>query len=126
MNRLFLLFSHKLTEEQIKDAKNKFGIQEFIYLPQNLQYIWSNIPAEATCINDTIYPIYDFLSQNISKGDYVLIQGEFGATYKLVNHIKLCGANAIYSTTKREAIEIATKDGVIKNSIFKHCTFRHY
>lgn len=126
MNRLFLLFSHKLTEEQVKDAQGKFGIQEFIYLPQNLQYVWSNIPAEANCINDIISPIYDFFSQNICKDDYVLIQGEFGATYKLVNHIKLLGANAIYSTTQRDVVETITPEGIVKNSIFRHCTFRHY
>jgi len=35
--KLFLLFSHKLTDEQIKDAKDNLGIDEFIYLLKDLQ-----------------------------------------------------------------------------------------
>jgi len=46
MMRLFLLFSHKLTLSQKEYAKNEFGIKDFIYLPTNLQQLFSNIPPE--------------------------------------------------------------------------------
>ena len=34
--KLILLFSHTLTEEQIREAEDKLGVDEFVYLPQEM------------------------------------------------------------------------------------------
>jgi len=44
--RMFLLFSHDITPTQREDARNTFGIVEFVELPNKLQFLWSNIPAD--------------------------------------------------------------------------------
>lgn len=84
MMRLFLLFSHKLTLSQKEYAKNEFGIKDFVYLPQDLQRQFSNIPPEIEDLSRYIKLFEDYLLQNMKKGDYVLIQGDFGMTCRLV------------------------------------------
>jgi len=124
--KMYLLFSHKLTEEQIKDAKINLGVREFIYLPENLQKIWSGIPPEIDCVSDYIRPIKEFLAQTSEKGDFVLIQGEFGAVVDMVKYCKKNGLIPVYSTTKRVSYEEKQGDKVIKKSVFNHVRFRRY
>ncbi len=40
MKKMFLLFSHKLTQTQKDDAIKTLGIDEFVYLPENLQQVF--------------------------------------------------------------------------------------
>jgi hypothetical protein len=123
--KMFLFFSHKLTSKQIEDATN-LGIKKFIYLPQNLQQLWSNVPPELEELNEYIKPFYKFLEKNSKKGDYVLIQGDFGLSCKLAAFSKEKDLIPVYSTTKRKSVEI-NKDGkIIKTSEFIHIRFRRY
>ena len=46
MKKMFLLFSHNLTQIQIDDAKNNLDIEKFVSLSQDLQELWSNIPSD--------------------------------------------------------------------------------
>ena len=46
MNKMYLLFSHKLTNEQIDDANTNLKVYDFVSLPETLQTLWSNIPPE--------------------------------------------------------------------------------
>jgi len=124
--KLFLVFSHSLTQKQEEDAKKSLKVDEFVSLPQELQKIFSNIPPEEKDISKYIFPIKEFLKKESQKGDYVLIQGDFGAVVDLVNFSKSIGLIPIYSTTKRESIEKIIDNKVIKQSVFKHILFRRY
>ena len=123
---MFLIFSHQLSKEQTIEAEVRFGIDKYIYLPENLQKIWSNIPPELQNISSYLEPIEKWLKTNVNVNDYVLIHGEFGSTYMMVNTTKTFGAYPIYSTTSRESVDTITKDGIQKQSIFKHCIYRFY
>ncbi|MEA2049701.1 MAG: CRISPR-associated protein Csx20 [Campylobacterota bacterium] len=106
MNRkMILLFSHKLCEEQIKYAKDEYNINKFVYLPKDLQYIWSNIDPDIENLHRVLEPIKEFLKTNISPSDFVLIQGDFGASFMMVNFVKDLIAIPVYATTKRIAKE---------------------
>jgi len=126
MKKMFLLFSHTLTEEQIQDAQQSLEIEEFIELSNSLQVCWSNIPPTAKDLDLYLKPIKDWLQKQINKEDYVLVQGDFGATCKMVSFVKEIGAKAVYATTKREAIEKRIEGKIIKTSIFKHVMFREF
>ncbi|WP_456416624.1 CRISPR-associated protein Csx20 [Methanocaldococcus sp.] len=123
---MFLLFSHNLTNDQIKDAKENLKVNKFIYLPKELQNIWSNIPPEVEDITDYLKPIKEFLKNNANDGDYVLIQGNFGATYNMVNYAFENNLIPIYATTKRVVKEVIEDGKVITIREFKHCRFRKY
>ncbi|CAB3288132.1 conserved protein of unknown function [Methanocaldococcus lauensis] len=126
MPKMFLLFSHNLTDDQIKDAKENLKVDKFIYLPKELQNIWSNIPPEIEDITDYLKPIKEFLKNNANDGDYVLIQGDFGATYNMVNYAFENNLIPIYATTKRVVKEVIEDGKVITIREFKHCRFRKY
>ena len=125
MKRMFLLFSHKLTDEQIEDAKKSFGVDEFVYLPEDLQKIWSNIPPEIEDIKPLLEPIKDFLRNNAKKGDFVLIQGDFGAVVEMVEFVRFW-LISVYATTKRVSKEIKKDGKIVKVSEFVHVRFRKY
>ncbi|OFI07070.1 hypothetical protein CLOACE_04750 [Clostridium acetireducens DSM 10703] len=126
MKNMFLLFSHTLTEEQVKDAKENFGIKEFIYLPKELQKMWSNVPIEEYSYNYE-KPFINFLENNATEEDLVLIEGEYGITFKIVNWCLNNNLKAVYSCTKREFRSNCLSDGKIQNvHFFKHIRFKVY
>jgi len=60
-------------------------------------------------------------------GDFVLIQGEFGATYFTVDFCFQNNLIPIYATSKREYREEPQQDGsVVRVHRFKHVQFREY
>ncbi|MBF0242176.1 MAG: hypothetical protein HQK64_06805 [Desulfamplus sp.] len=125
--RLFLIFNHETTQEQRLDAENSLGVSDCVDLPAQLKEIWRQIPAELESVKEHLLPISDWLSQNGKSGDYVLIQGDFGGVYYLVNLAFELGIVPLYSTTERKAVEIKGKDGEIHLShIFRHVRFRKY
>ncbi|MEN5387899.1 CRISPR-associated protein Csx20 [Aliarcobacter skirrowii] len=126
MNKMFLLFSHTLTKNQKNDAMKSFCIEEFIYLPKELQELFSNVPNDLRKLSEYLTPIKLFLKQYSKEGDFVLIQGDFGATYILVNFAKSLKLKAVYSTTKRVTQEFEEDGKIIKKSIFEHERFREY
>ena len=126
MKKLILLFSHKLTPQQKQDAKTSFEIEEFILLPNNLQTIWSAVPADLEDLSDYLQPIRDYLMNEIQKDDVVLIQGDFGATCAISSFVKSIGGVAIYATTKRDVVEKEIDGKIVKTSVFEHVRFREF
>lgn len=126
MKKLFLLFSHTLTSAQEADAKASFGIDEFVQLPSALQNIWSNIPSDLEEVSVYLEPLEQYIKEQFSKGDMVLVQGDFGATYYMVKLLKALGYMAVYATTSRNVVEKTVNDKVVKTSVFEHIRFRVY
>lgn len=126
MRKMILLFSHKLTEEQKRDAQVNSGVKKFISLPADLQTLWSNIPATLEDIQEYLEPIQKFLLQNVNKNNIVLVQGDFGATHKMVTLVNSLDGSAVYATTKRDVVEKEIEGKIVKTSVFKHVRFRRY
>ena len=126
MKKMFLLFSHNLTQIQIDDAKNNLDIEKFVSLSQDLQELWSNIPSDLIFIKEYLLPFRNFLKKNSNFGDVVLIQGDFGAIYQMVNFANDLGLKAVYATTTRVIEEIVIDEKTVKKSIFEHRRFREY
>ena len=123
--RMYLFFSHTLTDDQINDAIKNLNIEEFIYLNDKLQKKWSSVPPELESIKEYAKDFEKFL-ENAKKGDYVLIQGDFGLTCYLVNFSKNRGLIPVYATTKRISKDMKKDGKIIKVSEFKHIKFRKY
>ena len=127
MKKLFLIFSHRLTKKQINDAKKNLCVTDFIYLPENLQQIWSNIEPELELNIDDMQLIINWLVRNAKNNDIILIQGDFGATFYIVDYCIKHRIKSVYSTTKREVKEISSKNGNIEKTLFfRHIQFREY
>ena len=124
---LFLIFNHRLTEIQKKDAYSSLGISRIIDLPPDLEKLWQQIPPDMLKIDDYLAPIKTWLFEQASTSDYALIQGDFGATYIMVNFAFENSLIPIYSTSRREAVEEHDNKGTVKlTHNFKHVMFRTY
>jgi hypothetical protein len=126
MKKMFLLFSHKLTEIQEEDARKSLQIQEFLYLPDELQHLWSNIPPNITNLNKYLRPLERFVLENANIHDYLLVQGDFGGVYNMVNFSKSNNLIPVHSTTTRNVQEKTVNGKVEKFSVFEHIIFREY
>lgn len=125
MRKMFLIFNHELTAEQLEDAKIKLNISEFVSLPNILQKVWANFPPEKEEIDTR--EIENWLIKNSVKNDVVLVQGDFGAVFKIVNFAIYKKMLPVYATTKRLTLEKILFNGVIeKTSVFRHVRFRKY
>ena len=124
---LLLIFNHKFTAAQKSDATRSLGIKRIVYRPAGIVDLWSSIPPEMPEIHDYLRPVKDWLAANAIPGDYVLIQGDFGACYILASFAIERGFLPIYSTTRREAIEEQQTDGTVRLiHHFDHKIFRRY
>ena len=124
MKKMILLFSHTLSDEQKNDAIQNFEVVEFVPLPNDLQKLWSNFDADLEKLD--LEPLRQFLSREAKQGDFALIQGDFGASFAMVNLAFELGIIPIYATTKREVFEVVENGETVKRSIFKHRRFRKY
>lgn len=126
MKKMFLLFSHSLTQSQIDDAKSNLGIERFVFLPEDLQLLWSDIPSDIESLKEYLSLFRNFLVENSDFEDVVLIQGDFGAVYQMINFSKDLGLKAVYATTKRVIEEEIIENQTVKKSIFEHIRFREF
>jgi len=127
MNSLFLIFNHQITPIQMQDAKDSLGIERIVEMPDALKELWRQIPSDLAEIGDYLIPLKEWLLSQAVKGDYVLIQGDFGACFIMVSTAFDMGLIPVYSTTKREAFEEHGEDGAIRLvHQVKHECFRKY
>lgn len=125
--KMIFIFNHHPTEDQIADARAAFGIASIIEMPPDIKAVWQQIPSDVPLIAPTLEPVKKWLTQNSDQGDIVLIQGDFGATFLMVNFAMESGLMPVYATTKREASEVQHADGTIRTAhLFRHQRFRLY
>jgi hypothetical protein len=126
MRKMFLLFSHKLTESQREDAIKTYNIGEFVNLPENFQNMWSQIPAEFS--NDEVIkfiePITKWLKETSSSQDVALVQGDYSATFYLAKFCREIEITPVSSTNKRVAKEITDGNKVHVSHTFEHIIYR--
>jgi len=124
---LFLIFNHTFTDAQEADARRSLNVEEIVPLPQRLRDLWSSIPPDLGEIGHYLAPLREWLDGRARPGDYVLVQGDFGACYLMVEHVRKLGLAPVYSTTRREANEEAGPDGTVRlTHNFRHERFRRY
>ena len=124
---LYLIFNHQITIRQKQDAHDSLSIDKIIELPPLLVTLWRQIPPDLESIKNYLEPLKNWLASHAQKNDYILIQGDFGACYIMINFAFEIGLTPVYSTTKREAVEQHGDDGTIKLvHNFKHQIFRRY
>ncbi len=123
--KVFIIMSHDLTRGQVAKLKDMGG-KEILLLPPALKELWGNIDAEGELDTQALLPVIHWIEGKARERDLVLIQGEHGATYYLVDYCfqrKLC---PIYSSSKRVVQEIRDGEAVYTQRLFEHINFREY
>lgn len=127
MPALFVIMNHRIAAVQEADARTSLGVDRIVEMPEALAALWSQIPSDLEAIGSFLKPVQSWLSKSASPGDYVLIQGDFGACYLMVVFSFSRNLIPIYSTTSRVAVENHYPDGTVEVSHrFKHRLFRRY
>ena len=101
MKKMFVLINHNLTEEQKDQALRVFGVENIVNITDDA---WSSI----------------------NPSDENILQGDFGATYNMINFAKNIGLKTIYATTKRVVQELIIDGKSVTKREFKHEKFREY
>jgi len=127
MSNLILLFNHTITKVQRKDALQRLGVKKIIEPPPEISAIWSCLPPGDTALVPVLEPVVSWLDATASAGDYVLVQGDFGACFLMARYCMEQGCIPIYSTTERQAVEEQLEDGTVRlTHRFSHVCFRKY
>lgn len=123
--KVLALISHQILPEQEKELKNRFEIVEIKFLPENLQQIWSNVLYDDkyyTNLNEMI----DYMLSILNEEDYVIVQGNWGYVYKLVEEAKKNKIIPLYAFSVRDSSEDIINGEVVKITKFKHQCFVEY
>ncbi|MBI4766069.1 MAG: hypothetical protein HY787_15970 [Deltaproteobacteria bacterium] len=127
MATLFLIFNHQFSSEHEADAHLSLGVTKSAPLPTQLQELWRSIPPILPALQNYLGPFRSWTASLVAEGDYVLIQGDFGACYLLARFALNQGLIPVYSTTQREAEEEVLPDGTVRLiHLFGHQIFRRY
>jgi len=127
MPNLVVLFNHTLTAPQEADARAGLGVEGIVEPPEDIRKAWANVPPEPDGLSGYLAPVFAWLEATARPQDFVLVQGEFGATFLLVRFCLEHGLVPVYSTTRREAVEDHRPDGsVVVRHVFSHVRFRCY
>lgn len=123
MKTLFILMNHALTPEQEEDARKNLNIAKFVNIADPN---WGDIDPSEKSIIKTVEIYKDILKSQAKESDVLLVQGDFGATYNIVNFAKKMGLITVYATTKRIVSEYIEDGKVVTKREFKHARFREY
>lgn len=126
MKKLLVLMSHKMTDMQIEDAYKTFDIKEIIESNQDIKNIWSNIEPKSSLDLSRLDLVIKWIEVNSQKGDYILVQGEFGATFYIVDYCFKSQRIPVYATSERRVIEERDGEKITTKRIFAHERFREY
>lgn len=126
MKDFLVIMSHEISEKQKEDAYSSLKVNKITICPEYIKNIWQSIkPIDQLPIDD-INNVISWIKKFSKKDDYILIQGEFGATYYVVSYCLQNSLIPVYATSKRSVIEEIDGDKVITHRIFEHVCFRRY
>ena len=126
MTKVFVLINHTLTNRQIAELHNTYGLDVQIIFPsQSIKDYWAQVPPTSFLNQKSINEIIDWLKQ-AEKNDILLVQGDFGATFIIVDYALKNGLIPIQSVTKRVETEEYEGEKVYKHYVFEHECFRQY
>lgn len=123
---LLVILSHELSDFQIEEAKSKLGVNTIKTLPNTLKKIWSNLNPIGELPVEKLNLIKDWILQESYKGDYILVQGDFGATFYIVDFCFKHDRIPIYATSTRKVEETKVDNRIITKRVFIHENFRKY
>lgn len=126
MKKFIVLMSHDMSDIQKNDAHENLKVTKIIEAPPNIKKIWGNIEPISDLNTVKLDEIVSWIKENSNKQDYVLVQGEFGATFYIVDYCFKNNLIPVYATSIRRVEETRQGEKVITNRVFVHEGYRRY
>jgi uncharacterized protein MJ1673 len=124
-HKVIVFLSHDLDMEQKKELKEKYGIEEIIFLPEKLQKIWSNVQCDENYEKD-LEKLIIFMNKTLEKNDCIIAQGNWGYVYSIVTEAKKRGYVPLYGFSYRDGEDKVINGEKIRISKFKHIKYIEY
>ena len=115
-----------MSDIQKNDAYENLKVTKIIEAPPNIKKIWGNIEPISDLNTVKLDEIVSWIKENSNKQDYVLVQGEFGATFYIVDYCFKNNLIPVYATSIRRVEETRQGEKVITNRVFVHEGYRRY
>lgn len=126
MKKFIVLMSHDMSDKQKNDAYENLKVTKIIEAPTNIKKIWGNIDPISDLNTTKLDEVVSWIKENSNKQDYVLVQGEFGATFYIVDYCFKNNLIPVYATSIRRVEETRQGEKVITNRVFVHEGYRRY
>ena len=123
--KCYWLLNHPILDVQKSDLEKNFGVNEFVMPSEDVATLWGNVPTSEVILEDYFKAIESWL-KDASTSDFVVIQGEPTAAFKIVSYLLKRGVTVLAGITERRSIEKTESGKVIKTSVFEHVRFRKY
>ena len=126
--KVFVLLNHELSELQLKELRQQLQIKSVVCADDDVIALWKQVPSNGELPLDTLKSkVIGWFEQRAEEGDYVLVQGEFGASFYIVDYCFQKGLVPIYGTSRREYTERKNNNGgVVRQHVYRHVCFRKY
>ena len=124
-HKVIVFLSHDLDEIQKKELKERYEVEEIIFLPENLQQIWSNVYCDENYEKD-LEKLKIFMNNNLEENDCIIAQGNWGYVYTLVTEAKKKNYIPLYGFSYRDGEDKIGDGEKIRISKFKHVKFMEY
>ena len=125
MRKCYCLLNHVLTQKQLDELVQKYQVSDIEYPPNSVSDFWRQILASVQILKSNLQPITEWLN-SAEKDDLIIIQGEFGSTFALVDWALSKAFIPVYAVTKRVETEEKQGETVMRHYIFEHECFREY
>jgi hypothetical protein len=125
MKKMFVAFSHQLTDAQERDAAVSLNVRTFVYPSADIQKLISNVPANMQP-REVRAAAWDIVNEAMeSNCDYIFIAGQVELVHYALERISKGGyIQAVNSLTERQSVEVECNGVVTKTSVFKHVQWR--
>ena len=120
------MLNHKLTENQEKELKEVFKSEKTVVAPSDLSWAWSAIKTDFELDYELLKEVENWISTNSEKGDCIILQGEFGHSFYLIDYCLKHELVPLHAVT--EHVENLVKNGekIERKLVFEHKCFRKY
>ena len=123
--KTYCLLNHTLTEAQLAELKERYHSIRVVYPPVDISAAWSQLPPGLSYDTNTIRSVISWLDV-AETGDTVILQGEAGSTFILVDYLLSRGLVPLHAVTRRVSSESNEGEDVKKSLVFRHVCFRPY
>ena len=125
MCKAYCLMNHELTRKQIDELEKRFFACEIVCPEKSLAERWGQVPALPELDMVLIGDVVRWLS-SAAEGDLLLVQGEVGSTFMIVDYGLKRGLIPLHAVTRRVSAEVREGETVRKTNVFEHACFRKY
>ena len=125
MPKVYCLLNHTLTQNQVAELQKTFGATDILYPDERLASSWAQVPVTTVLDRNVIQSVIAWLS-GAEEGDVLVVQGEFGSTFMIVDYALGRGLVPLHAVSRRVALEHREGEKVLRQYVFEHVCFRRY